>query len=131
MTRDPATIQADQPVVEAARLMRASDAGDVIVFDNGRVAGILTDRDIAMRVVAEGRDPAATPVREACSGELTTVTPATTIVEAVRLIRANAVRRLPVLDRGHLVGVVSIGDLAIERAEDSALAQVSAATGND
>ncbi|MEX5632769.1 CBS domain-containing protein [Parafrankia sp. FMc2] len=131
MTRDPVTIEADQPVIEAARRMRGADAGNVIVLDQGRVDGILTDRDIALRVVAEGLDPAGTPARDVYSRDLTTVAPDTSIDQAVQLIRANAVRRLPVVEKGQLVGVLSIGDLAIERDEDSALGQISAAVGND
>lgn len=130
MTRNPATIESDQPVAEAARRMRSADAGDVIVLDNGRVGGIVTDRDIAVRVVAEGRDPASTPVRDACSPDLTTVEPGTPIDKALDLIRAKAVRRLPVVQEGRPVGIVSLGDLAIERGEGSALGDVSAARGN-
>jgi CBS domain-containing protein len=130
MTREPAMIEAEQPVVEAARRMRATDSGDVIVLDNGRVCGILTDRDIAIRVVADERD-LQTPVRDVCSGtDLTTVGPDTSIEQAVQLMRANALRRLPVIEADRAVGIVSIGDLAIERDEDSALADISAAEPN-
>ncbi|CAO5161049.1 CBS domain-containing protein YhcV [Frankia sp. AiPs1] len=130
MTRDLATIEAGEPVLEAARRMRDADAGDVIVVENGRIVGILTDRDITVRVVADGRDPANTPASQACSHELTTVSADTSIDQAVRLVRDRAVRRLPVVDGDRPVGIVSIGDLAIERDENSALGAVSAAAGN-
>jgi CBS domain-containing protein len=131
MTRDPETIEADEPVVEAARRMRDADIGNVVVLDNGRVVGILTDRDIAVRVVAEELD-LSTPVRQACSaGDLQTVAPDTSLQQAVQLMRTNAVRRLPVVENDRAVGIVSLGDLAMEQDEDSALADISAAAPND
>lgn len=130
MAHDPATVSADAPVSEAARHMRASDAGDVLVMDGRRLAGIITDRDIAIRVVAENKPP-ETPVREAYSdGDLTTVTPDTTLEQAAELMRSKAIRRLPVIDGDRPIGIVSIGDLAIERDETSALADISAAESN-
>jgi len=110
--------------------MRTEDVGDVLVVDGGRLSGIITDRDIAIRAVAENKGP-ATPVREVCSdGNLTTVTPDTKIDQAVELMRSQAVRRLPVVDGDRPVGMISIGDLAIERDETSALADISAAKPN-
>ncbi len=131
MTRNPETIEASEPVVEAARRMRDADIGNVVVLDNGRVVGILTDRDIAVRVVAEELD-SSTPVREACSaGDLQTVAPDTSLQQAVQFMRTNAVRRLPVVENDRAVGILSLGDLAIEQDEDSALADISAAEPND
>jgi CBS domain-containing protein len=128
MTRNPETIELSEPVVEAARRMRDADSGDVIVLDNGRVVGVLTDRDIAVRVVAENKD-LSTPVREACTGtDLQTVGPDTSLDQAVQLMRSHAVRRLPVVQNDQAVGIVSIGDIAIEQDEDSALADISAAS---
>ncbi|HEV2887221.1 MAG TPA: CBS domain-containing protein [Jatrophihabitans sp.] len=127
MTRDPETIEASEPVVEAARRMRDVDCGDVIVLDNGRVVGIVTDRDIAIRVVAENKDP-STPVSEACSAsDLQTVAPDTSLEQAVQLMRTHAVRRLPVVENDQAVGILSLGDIAIEQDENSALADISAA----
>lgn len=127
MTTNPETIEASEPVMEAARRMRDADIGDVIVLDDGRVVGILTDRDIAVRVVAEGKD-SSTPVRDACSAsDLQTVGPDTSLAQAVQLMRDNAVRRLPVVENDRAVGVVSLGDLAMELDEESALADISAA----
>ncbi|WP_233160018.1 CBS domain-containing protein [Pseudonocardia sp. MH-G8] len=130
MARDPESVTADATVGDAAQRMRDADTGDVVVLDSDRLVGILTDRDIAVRVVAEGR-AASTGVREVCSGQdLTTVTPDTSIDAAAQLMREKAVRRLPVVEGDHVVGVVSIGDLAIERDERSALADISATEAN-
>jgi CBS domain-containing protein len=75
----------------------------------------VTDRDITVRAVAKGRDPASTPVREVYSAELTTLPPEETVDDAVRLMREKAVRRLPVVEGGRPVGIVSLGDLAVDR----------------
>ena len=130
MARDPQTVQADEPVSAAAAAMRDNDTGDVVVLDGQQLVGIVTDRDLAVRIVAEGRD-ASTPVREACSADPTTVTPDTAIEQAAELMRRNAVRRLPVVEGDRPVGIVSLGDLAIERDEDSVLADISAAEENN
>jgi len=131
MTREPVTIEGQQSVVEAARAMRSADTGDVIVLDNGGLVGIVTDRDLALRVVADEL-PLTTPVREVCSDtELVTVAPDTSLTQAVQLMRTHAVRRLPVLQQKAVVGVISLGDLAIELDEDSALADISAAEENN
>lgn len=130
MTSDPATVDADAPISEAARQMRVRNAGNVLVVDGGRLAGIVTDRDIAVRAVAENKDP-NTPVREACSEvDLITVTPDTRIEQAVELMRSKAVRRLPVVEGDRPVGVLSIGDLAMDRDKNSVLADISAAEPN-
>jgi CBS domain-containing protein len=110
--------------------MRDADTGDVVVLDGESLVGILTDRDIAVRVVAEGGS-ADTPVRDACTADPTTVTADTTVEQAVALMRDGAVRRLPVVEGTRPVGVVSLGDLAIEQDEDSVLADISAATENN
>ncbi len=110
--------------------MREGNTGAVLVMDGGQLAGISTDRDIAIRGVAENKSP-NTPVREAVSDrDLTTVTPNTKIEQAVELMRSKAIRRLPVVEGDRPVGIVSIGDLAIERDETSALADISAAESN-
>ena len=129
MTTNPVTVEGDRPVTEAARRMRENDTGSIVVLDNGKVAGIVTDRDIAIRVVAEEKD-ASTPVREACSAELQTVSPDDSVDKAVQIMRERAIRRLPVVERDKPVGIVSLGDLAMERDQDSALADISAAPGN-
>lgn len=130
MTRNPVTIERDESAAEAARLMARGDMGDVIVTDNGTVSGIVTDRDIAVRLVAEDKDP-RTPVAEIISdSELVTATPDMPLDQAIRLMRSRAVRRLPVVQQGRAVGVLSLGDLAMERDQDSVLAGISAEEGN-
>lgn len=129
MTADPATVPARAPVSEAARLMREHDIGEVLVTDEGRLSGVLTDRDIAVRIVAEQR-PNGTAAADVCSEATLKVAPGDDIDRAVALMREHYVRRLPVVDDGRLVGVVSLGDLAIERDQRSALADISAAPPN-
>ena len=131
MTRPPRTVDATASVMDAATLMREGDFGDVVVLEEGRLCGILTDRDIVVRVLATGDDPSTVRVGDVCSRVLTTVSESDGVGDAVRLIRAKAVRRLPVLDDdGKLVGIVSLGDLALARDPRSALGDISAARPN-
>ena len=130
MTRDPITLQANATLVEAARQMRDADVGDVIVMDGGRLKGIVTDRDITIRGVASGKDPNRSTLAEVCSPRLVTIPADRPVEEAVTLMRENAVRRLPVVEGDKPVGVVSIGDLAVDRDPRSALADISAAEPN-
>ena len=128
MTTNPETLPESTTVREAAEAMRANDIGDVIVVDdNGQLSGILTDRDIVVRVVAEGRDPRATRIGDIASRDLTAVSPDDPVGRAVQLMRDKAIRRLPAVDKGKPVGIVSIGDLALDRDPGSALADISAA----
>jgi CBS domain-containing protein len=129
MTTNPATVEGDQPASVAAALMRDNDAGAIIVNENGRLRGIVTDRDLAVRLVADDKSP-QTPVKEACSASVEAVGPDTSIEQAVQLMRTHAVRRLPVVEDGRAVGIVSLGDLAVEQDPNSALADISAAEGN-
>jgi CBS domain-containing protein len=130
MTANPISMQAASSVAEAARIMRDSNIGDVIVLDNGRICGIVTDRDIVVRGVAEGRDPFATKLADICSQALTTLSPTDNVEEAVLLMREKAIRRLPVVEGGKPVGIVSIGDLATSLDPHSALGHISAAPPN-
>jgi len=130
MTPSPRTLDMRATVQEAARAMLDDDIGDVIICDGGTICGIVTDRDITVRAVAQGRDPAVTSVGDICSAEVTTLSPDDSVDDAVRLIRDKAVRRVPVVEGGKPVGVVSIGDLAIDLDSRSALAEVSAAPPN-
>jgi len=122
---------ASESVMYAAKAMRENDIGDVIVLHAGRLFGILTDRDIVVRVLAEGKDPASTTVGDICSREITMVVPTDSVGQAVRLMREKALRRLPVVEEtGQVVGIVSLGDVALERDRRSALADISAAPPN-
>lgn len=132
MTPQVQTCPSTATVKEAAQVMKSSDIGDVIVLDeSNQICGIVTDRDITIRVVAEGKDPNTIRLDDVCSKDLTTLTPDSTVGEAVELMRNKAVRRLPVVENGKPVGIISIGDLAVERDRDSALADISAAPPND
>ncbi len=130
MTPNPITLSAASTLVDAAIAMRDFDVGAVIVLDNGQVCGIATDRDIIVRAIANGNYPATTKLGEVCSRELTTVTPSDSADEAVRLMREKAIRRLPVVENGHPVGIVSLGDLASGQEPHSALADISNAPPN-
>ncbi len=126
MTTRPITLDRDASLVEAARVMRDEGIGDVIVVEGDDAAGIVTDRDIVIRAVAEGADPNSTRLGQVVSGDLTSVAPDDPVDRAVELMRQKAVRRLPVLEGGKPVGVVSLGDLAIRGdAADSVLADIS------
>jgi CBS domain-containing protein len=113
MTANPCTIDADKPVAYAAKMMRDEDVGLAPIVEGDRLVGTVTDRDIAIRIVAEGKDPQATPVREIASTNLVTVDPAQDLDEAVRLMAEHQVRRLPVVEEdGRLVGVLAQADIA-------------------
>jgi CBS domain-containing protein len=126
MTRNPRTVDAGDTVVEAARQLRDGDFGSVLVLRDGRVEGIVTDRDIAVRAVAEGRDPESTQVSEIGSTGVATVEPNQSIEEAVQTMREHDIRRLPVVENGRPVGILSLGDLAVEQDPESVLADISA-----
>ncbi len=130
MARNIVSVSTSTPITEAAREMRDADVGNVIVEDGGEIRGIVTDRDIVVRAVAEQRDPGNTTVGEICSGDVVTVSPDERVEDAARIMRERSIRRLPVVEGGRPVGVVSIGDLAIEKDPRSALADISAAEGN-
>jgi CBS domain-containing protein len=130
MTADPVSIAATETVANATRKMRDANIGGVIVLENGQVCGIVTDRDIVVRGIAQGRDPARTSVAEICSRELTTVPPSANVVVAMRLMKEKALRRLPVVEDGRLVGIVSLGDLTVKHDRNSVLGEISAAPPN-
>jgi CBS domain-containing protein len=130
MTPDPIALPDTASLVDAGQRMRAAAIGNVVVLDGGKVCGIVTDRDIVVRGIADGRDPRSTTLGDVCSRDLTTVAPDDQIAAAVRLLRDKAIRRLPVVEAGRAVGILSIGDVAIEQERDSPLAAVSAAPPN-
>jgi CBS domain-containing protein len=113
MTSNPCSVDADKPVSYAAKMMRDEDVGLAPIVEGDRLIGTLTDRDIALRVVAEGRDPDATTVREVASQDIVTIDPQQGLDEALRLMAQHQVRRLPVVEEdGRLVGVVAQADVA-------------------
>jgi CBS domain-containing protein len=127
MTPAPIMLSERQTAAEAAQMMKECDVGDVLVCgEDGRLSGIVTDRDLVLRCLADHRG-ADTPLRDISSGGVSTLAPDASIEEAVALMKGCAVRRIPVLENGELVGILSLGDLAIEREPDSALGRISAA----
>ena len=115
MTSDPCTIDADKSIAYAAKMMRDEDVGVAPIVESDKLVGMLTDRDIAVRVVAEGKDPERVTVREVASKQVVTVDPQQDLEEALRIMAKHQVRRLPVLEEdGRLVGVVAQADVARE-----------------
>ncbi|MDO0937903.1 CBS domain-containing protein [Streptomyces sp. DG2A-72] len=127
MTPGVVAVRPDASLVEAAQLMRTQDIGDVLVADGSRVVGMLTDRDIAVRAVAEGADPLTVSAQTVCTPDPVMVAPDDPVSDAITLMREHAVRRLPVVESGLPVGIVTLGDLAEEEDPDSALADISRA----
>jgi CBS domain-containing protein len=130
MSQEPITLGPDSTVIDAAQAMRDSNVGDVIVLDGDDI-GILTDRDIAVRAVAEGLDPRDVQVTDICSRHAATLAPDDSVERAAQMMREHAVRRLPVVEQGKPIGIVSLGDLAIEGDSGNALADISAARPNN
>jgi len=112
MTRDVRACEPNATVADAAKVMAQEDVGPVPIVEDGRLVGIVTDRDIVVRVVAEGRDPNATAVKEIASTDLVTVSPDDDLDEALNLLAERQVRRLPVVEGDRLVGIVAQADIA-------------------
>jgi CBS domain-containing protein len=131
MTQDPECVSGDTTVADAAKIMRDKDFGAVLCMDGDEVSGLLTDRDIAVRVVAEGKDPDSVTVGDAATKDIQTLSPDDSVEDAIKLVREKNVRRVPVVEGAKPVGIVSIGDLAMERDQDSALADISSEPANN
>ena len=130
MTPDPVGVYYDQTLAETARVMRDAGVGAVLVVNGDTLSGVVTDRDLVVRGLAEGAGPDS-PVGPLCSAKLVGVEAGADATEAERLMGENAVRRLPVIDAGQIVGIVSMGDLATSTEdEQSSLAEVSKADPN-
>ena len=125
MTPGPIGVDYDQSVGEAARAMRDWGVGAILVVSNGSLYGLVTDRDLMVRAVAEDRG-ADEPVGPLSSANLIGVDADADVHEAMRLMRQHGVRRLPVLEDGQVAGIVSLGDLAMQDEPDLAFAQLSA-----
>ena len=130
MTPDPITVSCDDTVVDAARKMRDADVGPVLVMDGDTVKGILTDRDIVVRGLADGQDVSTLKVSEIATLDVECLSPDDDTNRAIEIMRTRAVRRVPIVEDGRPVGIVSIGDLAIDLDSNSALADISAAPPN-
>ena len=114
MTEDPRSIGASASVVEAARLMREEHIGSLPITDDEQLVGMITDRDITTRVVAEAADPTSTSVEDVYSRDLVSVEPNEDLDEALQLMARHQVRRLPVVENGRLVGIVAQADIALK-----------------
>ena len=130
MTPSPLTVTRQATVEDAAQRMREHGVGDVLVASGARLRGILTDRDIIVRAIAMGHNPVVTLADECCSTDVLTVNADDTTERATELMRQHALRRLPVIDGGQLVGIVSICDLAVAEDPKSPLADISSAPPN-
>ena len=118
MTDNPRCVTPETLVSEAARLMRSEDVGSLPILEGEKVTGVITDRDIVIRAVAEEKDPRGMPVREVASRELVTIRPDENLSEALKLMASYQVRRLPVVDEDNtLVGVLAQADIAMEGKE--------------
>ena len=131
MTTELSTLPTTAPIRQAARIMRDEDIGDVIILDDtGSVMGMVTDRDITVRAIADGLDPSDTQVGEICSSALVSARPDQDVEEVMEMMQEQAVRRIPVLDGDTAVGVISLGDLALELQPNSTLGRISGQTPN-
>jgi len=117
MTPNPRTVAPTDTIQSAARIMREEDTGAVPVVDNGRPVGILTDRDIVVRAVADGGE-LSRPVSDIVTEGIIAATPDMSTREAAELMSEHQVRRLPVIENDRLVGIVSLGDIAVKDAHD-------------
>ncbi len=132
MTTDVVSLPSETTLAEAARTMREQDIGDVVVADGTNLTGLVTDRDIVVRAVAERRDPESTTIGEIVTTDLVTVRPEDSVHSAALLMRDHAVRRVLVCDDDNsLVGIVSIGDLAERIDPESVLGGISRAEPNN
>lgn len=130
MTEHPTVLTADQTLTDAARAMRDQNIGNVLVERDGQLAGILTDRDLVVRAVATGKGP-DTALSDVLEGELHSVSVDTSVDDVISLMSDKAIRRVPVTDGGKAVGIVSIGDLAVQNDQPSLLGDISKASPNN
>jgi CBS domain-containing protein len=114
MTQNPRAVRPDDTVVDAARMMRDENVGSLPVVDSDRLIGMVTDRDVSVRVVAEGRDPGEVSVQEIASRNPVTAEATSDLNEALQLMARHQVRRLPVTEEGRLVGIIAQADVAGE-----------------
>ncbi len=123
MTTDLVTVVPASNLAEAARLMRDADIGDVLVVDQNRLVGILTDRDMAIRAIAQGLDPRETRIGDHMTRDPFTGMPDWDVEDAADLMGEEQIRRLPIVENAKLVGIVSLGDIAVEPMEEEAAAE--------
>ena len=131
MNPNPVTLESNATAVDAARSMKDAAIGDILVTDKGKLRGIVTDRDLVVRCLAEGKDPGSARLGDVCSPDPVTVGQDEDPARVVQMMKEASVRRIPVVDGDKPVGVVSLGDLAEDRDDKSALAEISAAAPNN
>ena len=119
MTKNVAYVNPDTSILETAQLMQKHNVGSIPVCDQNGVVGIVTDRDIVMRNIAVGNNPQQTPVKEIMTASVTTVTPEMEINDVTKMMASSQIRRLPVVENNTLIGIVAIGDIAIDRKWDT------------
>jgi CBS domain-containing protein len=130
MSKNVFKLPATATVADAAKAMRDSNVGSVIIEEQGKLFGLVTDRDIVVRTIADGRDPTTTRLSDTCSKTLVSLGPEDDTDRAVEIMRERSVRRIPVVENGKVIGIVSLGDLAMERDRKSVLGNISAAPPN-
>jgi CBS domain-containing protein len=117
MTSNPTTCEPQASVVDASKVMAQEDVGSIPIVESNRLVGVVTDRDIVIRVVAEGRDPQSVTVGDVASRDLVTVSPDDDLDRALQLMAENQVRRLPIVEGDKLVGIVAQRDVALQGAD--------------
>jgi CBS domain-containing protein len=130
MTPNPISLDATATALDAANLMKTRDVGDVLVTRGNELYGVITDRDLVVRCIAEGEDASTQRLGELCTTHPATLSPDDSLAEAAALMKRHAVRRAPVVENGAAVGIVTLGDLARMQAPESALGQISSASPN-
>lgn len=115
MTRQIETVAPSSSVEEIARLMKRNDVGSIPVCEGQKVLGIITDRDIVVKVIADGKNVSSVSAKDIMTSQVITVTSDQDVHEAARIMADNQIRRLPVLEQGRIAGIVALGDLAVEK----------------
>jgi len=115
MTNQVDTVTPNASVIEIAQLMKSNDVGSIPVCEDKKVIGMITDRDIVLKVVADGKNIESRMAKDIMNSKIITVTADQDVHEAARLMSEYQIRRLPVVDQGNIVGIVALGDLAIEK----------------
>lgn len=131
MTRDPVALSSDASVTEAAQRMKDMRIGTVVVMEGGQPCGIVTDRDITVRAVATGSDPAMTKLGDICTHEIAAVRPDQSVDEAVQMMKSHDVKRVLVMTDSKLEGIVSLGDLSRENEDEDVQRDISRAEPNN
>jgi CBS domain-containing protein len=133
MTPNPTICSADSSIIEAAQIMKDRHIGDVLVAETDGICGIVTDRDIVVRALATsaGANPQTITLGDICTHELHSVSEDTPVEEIIQMMKSHSLRRIPVMEGSSAKGIVSIGDLAIHRDRESALAKISSAPPTD